>query len=579
GCRRVGGGRRHRRRRRGHDRHRLAGRAGRAHHRRLPGRLPHRRDPRQRRGHLGPVPLRGVVPRRRRHRAQGRRRRALVPGGLHRGLPGAAVLRGRAAAPLRGLHGARLRRGPPRLHAPAHRHHVVRRDHRLALPAAAAAGRRPRAHGADHRAALGRHRGRRPRGHRQRDLRRHALDDLRPGVPVLAQAHRARRARPGAGRGVRPRPVAVRRAAPARVHRRHQRRREHPGDPPGPGPRGDRGARRGRRRDRQRTGVLGAGPAPGRRRHDAALPGRQRRARGHRRRPGRRVLVGSAHRGQRGRALAARDVLADPRAAAGHHGPAARPRALLHQPRRPGRAPHDGGRAGHARRLLPAAGAARRPLAALRAAAARHRADRRRGAAAADGGAAGLVGDRPRRPRRRRGLRRVPVDVLGTAALGGRGALDRPAAPQAGRLPHRRARRRRRPDRRGPRREPARLLAHRLARLRRRGVDLLPAARAGHLVEGAHRPRGDDRHARRRRGRRGRRRLDAGGARARRVGRGAPGPARARHRPADLPRHGVRQPVHGAPRARQRRAHAAAPARAGASRPRRRAARRAPVGL
>ena len=72
---------------------------------------------------------------------------------------------------------------------------AARRGDRLALPAAAVPGRRPDPDLGDRRPALarrGRRRGRRPR---QRDLGRHAQHHLRPGLPVLAQAHRA--ARPG----------------------------------------------------------------------------------------------------------------------------------------------------------------------------------------------------------------------------------------------------------------------------------------------------------------------------------------------------------------------------------------------
>ena len=51
------------------------------------------------------------LPRRRRAGPQVRRRRALVPGRVRRRLPGAAAVRGRAAAPLRRVHPARLLRG------------------------------------------------------------------------------------------------------------------------------------------------------------------------------------------------------------------------------------------------------------------------------------------------------------------------------------------------------------------------------------------------------------------------------------------------------------------------------------
>ena len=61
------------------------------------------------------VPVGGVVPRRRRADPRLRRRHALVPGRLHRGLPRAAGAGRRAAAPLRRVHAAGLRRGAHRV--------------------------------------------------------------------------------------------------------------------------------------------------------------------------------------------------------------------------------------------------------------------------------------------------------------------------------------------------------------------------------------------------------------------------------------------------------------------------------
>ena len=140
------------------------------------------------------VPLGRVLPRHRRPDPGLRRGHAVVPGRLHRGLPRAAGAGRRAAAPVRRLHAARLRRGPARVAAGAPDRQRPRRDDRLALPAAAV--RRRRAHRApgDRGAGLGR----RPAGRRRRRVQRrdgrHAQHHLRAGVPVLAQAHRAGRA-------------------------------------------------------------------------------------------------------------------------------------------------------------------------------------------------------------------------------------------------------------------------------------------------------------------------------------------------------------------------------------------------
>ena len=109
------------------------------------------------------------------------------------------------AAPLRRsgrLHAARLRRGPAGL-APGPRGLLgARGGDRLALPAAAVPGRRPHAALRGRRAGLGRAgAGRRGRAG-QRHLRRDAQHHLRPGLPVLAQAHRAAGAARGAAGGL-----------------------------------------------------------------------------------------------------------------------------------------------------------------------------------------------------------------------------------------------------------------------------------------------------------------------------------------------------------------------------------------
>ena len=273
------------------------------------------------------------------------------------------------AAPLRRsgrLHAARLRRGPARHPAGALGLLADGGRGRLALPAAAVPGRRHHAAVDGRRADLARAGDRRRRRARQRDVRRDAQHHLRPGVPVLAQAHRAADPGDGAARG-----VGRRRRAPC-----------------------------GRRR----------------RLVDAAGVGR---------RPG-----------------ALRHLLADPRHVPRHHGPAPRRGALLHQPRRPGRPPHDAGRAGAARRLLPAAAGLRRARPGLRAPPRRAREVRRAGAraAAADGRrsarrAAHRSGDRGR-------VRGVPLDVVRAVDRGRRRAQpgrDRPdlvaawvASPRSG---------------------------------------------------------------------------------------------------------------------------------------------------
>ena len=101
------------------------------------------------------VPLRRLLPRRRRAAVHLRRRHALVPGRLDRRLPRAAGPGRRAAAPLRRLHAARLRRGPARVGAGARRLLAAGGRDRLALPAAAVPGRERHPHRHHRRPATG----------------------------------------------------------------------------------------------------------------------------------------------------------------------------------------------------------------------------------------------------------------------------------------------------------------------------------------------------------------------------------------------------------------------------------------
>ena len=190
-------------------------------------------------------------------------------------------------------------------------------------------------------------------------------------------------------------------------------------------------------------------------------------------------------------ARAARHVLADHRAVPGHHGAAARAGALLHQPGRPGGPPHRGDRAGAARRVLPGGHAARRAVPALRPAAAGQRRHRRRGAAAAHAPCWAAAGSARCWPRwsppapgrrscpRRPGLVVSIAGVLSTDVLRSSRVRDFRVADGD---------RRRGAARALPRRHPAGLLRGGLAGLRGRGVHVLPAAGAGHLVAGPDRP-------------------------------------------------------------------------------------------
>ena len=161
------------------------------HHERLLRRLADGAAAAQRQRDRRGVPLRRVLPRRRRPGADVRRGDALVPRRLDRRLPRAAGPRRRAAAPLGGVHAARLRRGPARL---ARRAQALLGAGRgigwlYLLPQFQGAGRHAARH--DRRAAVGGlARGRAGRagvGQPRRD----AVDHLRAGLPVLAEAHRA----------------------------------------------------------------------------------------------------------------------------------------------------------------------------------------------------------------------------------------------------------------------------------------------------------------------------------------------------------------------------------------------------
>ena len=126
-----------------HPRRRRLRAADLPHHQRLLRRLAHGRPAPERLRDRRRVPLRRVVPRRRRAGARLRRRHALVPGRLDRRLPRAAGVRRRAAAPLGRLHAAGLRRGPARVAAVRTVSSAARGRDRLALPGAAVPGRRP----------------------------------------------------------------------------------------------------------------------------------------------------------------------------------------------------------------------------------------------------------------------------------------------------------------------------------------------------------------------------------------------------------------------------------------------------
>ena len=176
------------------------------HHLRLPGRLTQRRAAVECRRDLRRIPFGRIVSRRRRADRQVRRRRAVVSGRLHRRLSGAAAVRRRTAAPVGRVHRARLRRVPARLGTAAQGRDARRRGDLRVLSGAAVSGRRSGAENATRRAGLDRTAGGRRYRHRQRRRGRDALDHVRAGIPVLAEADRDRHPRAGAARAVLHRP-------------------------------------------------------------------------------------------------------------------------------------------------------------------------------------------------------------------------------------------------------------------------------------------------------------------------------------------------------------------------------------
>ncbi len=326
---RVGGARRH-------LGDRLDGAAHLPHHVRLLRRLPYRPAVPQRHGRQRRVPLGRLLPRHRRTRRRTGRRDALVPRRLRRRLSRPARVRRRPAAPFRGLHPARLRRVPAGVQGRPARRRRARRRCRMALPAAPAPGRGTHPRTGHRGTALARRRTRRRGRHPGRGRRRHAQHHLRPGVPVLPEAHRAPRARglPGhrLARRPAPRPGRGRAAGLPPAHAGH--RREHRARQAGraAADRGDR--RRGRQGPQRRPPGAATRGARDPGRDDVPVPARGPGARTReRRRPARRRLQlgGTAVRRQ-GRSPAVHDVRADMRHLPRHHGAAPRPRPLLHHP-------------------------------------------------------------------------------------------------------------------------------------------------------------------------------------------------------------------------------------------------------
>jgi hypothetical protein len=255
---------------------------------------------------------------------------------------------------------------------------------------------------------------------------------------------------------------------------------------------------------------------------------------------------------------------------------AAHPGAFLHQPGRRGRSAHDLDRGAAAEHLLPVPGGARGADPAARAPALPVERLRQRRPGVAIAAAARAGGRAAGRPRRGRGLRGLPVHLVGPAGQRGRRPVARFHEGRRHLVPMVRAHRGRGRDHRRAADRP--VLAGPAGRvgLRHRRVIILPADGARDLVAAAHQDRG-------RRGHADRRRILPGGHRGGdvrrgviRVGRGAARSAGAvdgaagirRHdrglaaHPADPPRQ--RQPGH-APHAPARDPQQAGTEQAGAS--------------
>ena len=149
----------------------------------------------QRLGHRRRVPLRRLLPRRRRAGAGVRRRHALVPRRLDRRVPPPARPGRRPAAAVGRVHAPGLRPGPAALAAGPHHHLGPGRGDRLAVPDPPAQGRRLHAQPRHRARQPARRSGRRAGGARQRGHRRDAQRHVRAGLPVLAEADRPAGAR------------------------------------------------------------------------------------------------------------------------------------------------------------------------------------------------------------------------------------------------------------------------------------------------------------------------------------------------------------------------------------------------
>ena len=277
------------------------------------------------------------------------------PVGVHRGLPGAGAVRGRAAAPLRRLHGARLRRGPAALAGAAQvcTAFVVVIGWLYLLPQLQGAGltlttvtgcppwmgrwrRRSSSSPRWCSAACG----------RSRSCRRSSTGSSSPRwlIPAADRAGLLPRhephVRPAGAAGV------PRRAPPSRSTPTWCCRSTAPVTSAGPPARVD-GVDVRTRRSR-----WAAGPAHRAPRRRCWGSRRARRCRWSRARPPTDAALAAARSRRAATYGLLGHLLADHRHVPGHDGPAARARALLHQPRRPGRPPHRRGRARPARRVL-----------------------------------------------------------------------------------------------------------------------------------------------------------------------------------------------------------------------------------